>query len=207
MRIWQLSVDRVVVRLLHQLGIVLWGFPPRLMPALVQCLGTLGVLYWFARNMPRYERTRRIFGPLRTHLLSTTVSLINGCEYCAFGHAYALDLIYLRDHGRLFPLTVDGILQLRRRDPAVIRDRLAAALAKAGLPDEEQWLDRLLGVASGQTRPVSSDDARLAHLVAMFGVLNECGIACQIAPDEAHDPVNKDAQLKSDHHRLRAQTG
>jgi len=87
------------------------------MPALVQHLGALGVLYWFARNMLRYERTRRIFGPLRTHLLGTTVSLINGCEYCAFGSAYALDLIYLRNHGRLFPLTVAEILQLRGRDP------------------------------------------------------------------------------------------
>jgi len=41
----------------------------------------------------------------------------------------------------------------------------------------------------------------------MFGVLNECGIAYQIIPDGAHDPVNKNAQLKRVHHRRRAQTG
>lgn len=206
-RIRQLSLDRVAVWLLHRLGIMLWGFPPRLMPVLVHRLGALGVLYWFARNMPRYERTRRILGPLRTHLLGTTVSLINDCEYCAFGSAYALELIYLRDHGRLFPLPLAEILQLRGRDPVAIRDRLAAALTKAGLPDEEQWLDRLLVVASGQPHPTGPDDSRLAHLVGIFAVLNECGIAGQITPDGAHDPINKDSQLKSTYHRLRAQNG
>ncbi|MGH3943367.1 MAG: hypothetical protein ACRDTG_33045 [Pseudonocardiaceae bacterium] len=205
MRIRQLSGDRFAIWLLHRLGMLLWGFPPRLMPALVHRLGAFGVLYWFARNMLRYERTRRIFGSLRTHLLGTTVSLINDCEYCAFGSAYALELIYLRDHGRLFPLTVAEILQLRGRDPAVIRDQLAAALMTAGLPDEEQWLDRLLVVTSGQAYPRSPDDARLAHLVGMFGVLNECGIIGQVTPDGVHDPVNKDSQLKRTYHRLRAQ--
>lgn len=191
-------LDRAAVGVLHGLGRRLWGFPPRLMPALVARRGALRTLGWFVANMPRYERTRSVLGPLRTHLLATTVSLANGCNYCAFGHAYALDLIYLRDHGRLFPSSVEEILQLRGAAPESIREALAEALKEAGLPEEDAWVARLLAVSSATGPPATRDDARLAHLVAMFGVLNECGSACDVAPDEAHDPVNKDTPLKRD---------
>jgi hypothetical protein len=198
-------IDRVATGLLQGLGQRLWGFPPLLMPALVERGGGLRTLAWFVRNMPRYERTRRELGPLRTHLLATTVSLVNGCEYCAFGHAYAFDLIHLRDRGTLFPLSTDGIVALRGLDPADIRARLADALTEAGLPEELPALDRLVALSSGDAEPTGPDDARLAHLVAMFRVLNDTGIACGVTPDEAHDPVNKDSRLKHELHRLRSQ--
>jgi hypothetical protein len=47
-------LDGLAVGLLHRLGTRLWGFPPLLMPALVERLGALRTLAWFVRNMPRY---------------------------------------------------------------------------------------------------------------------------------------------------------
>lgn len=192
-------LDRAAVRVLHGLGRRLWGFQPRLMEALVLQNGGLSMLGWFVRNMPRYERTRRELGPQRTHLLATAISLEGGCAYCVYGHAHAMDLLHLRDHGELFPLSVPEILELRGQDRAVISARLGEALRLAGLPDEVPWLTRLHTARSG-----GDGDPRLAHLVAMFAVLNACGVACQVAPDEAHDPINKDTELKERLARLRS---
>lgn len=192
-------LDGVAVRVLHALGKRLWGFEPRLMAALVRQNGGLGTLAWFARNMPRYERTRRDLGPQRTHLLTTAISLEGGCAYCVYGHAYAMDLLHLRDHGMPFPLSVPEILQLRGQDRAVISARLGEALRHAGLADEVPWLTRLHTARSG-----GDGDPRLAHLVSMFAVLNACGVAGDVAPDEAHDPINKDTGLKERLKLLRA---
>jgi alkylhydroperoxidase family enzyme len=196
-------VDRAAVGVLNALGRSLWGFPPRLMAALVDRGGALRTLAWFAANMPRYELTRRALGALRTHLITTSISLVNGCEYCAFGHGYAMELIYLREHGTLFPRSVDELLALRRHEPDEIRAELADALEAAGLPDEVPWIERAIALTAGTAQP-TANDARLTHLVAMFALLNGTGIACGTEPDEAHDPVNKDVALKERLRSLRA---
>jgi hypothetical protein len=38
----------------------------------------------------------------------------------------------------------------------------------------------------------------------MFRVLNDIGIAGDVEPDEAHDPLDKDVRPRSRHHELRA---
>ena len=69
----------------------LWGFSPAVIAGVVQDKGPLRSLLWFTANMPRYLTTMRVLGPVRTHLACATISLNNGCAYCAFGQAYALE--------------------------------------------------------------------------------------------------------------------
>jgi len=197
------ATDRLATWALEAVPRRLWGFPPRLMPVIVQRLGPVRAVAWFAWNMPRYERTLKAFGGVRTHLLCTTISLINGCRYCTAGHAYALQLIYLRERGRLFPLDDDAISQLDGLDRAELQARLASALAAAGLGEEVPWVERLFDLIAEQRRPADGDDARIAHLVRMFAVLNACGIAGSVGPDQAHDPVNRDAALRERYRQLR----
>lgn len=196
--------DKVALVVLEGLGNAMWGFRPLLMPVIVERRGGAGAVAWFGWNMPRYEHTRWALGPLRTNLLATTISLVNGCRYCAFGHAYALQLVFLRDHGRLFPLDEHEIVQLCGRDGSEIRVHLARALTQACLDGEQAWVERTLALMSRTLRPQGRTDARLAHLVRMFRVLNGCGIAGDVPPDQAHDPVNKDRALKAHYRRLRA---
>src|SRR6185503_18619269 len=119
-------------RLLEALGRRLWGFSPRLMREIVRRLGSFGALGWFVANMPRYERTLSRLGPLRTHLLCLEISLLNGCPYCIYGHAYAFELHYLRERGRLFPLAEQEIVALHSLGPEALAERLTEALMKAG---------------------------------------------------------------------------
>jgi hypothetical protein len=87
--------------------------------------------------------------------------------------------------------------------PAELRRRMVDVLQQADLHGEALWVDTTLALASGAQRAVDAPEARIAHLVSMFRVLNDVGIAGDVEPDEAHDPRNKDAALKARHHELR----
>lgn len=170
---------------------------------LVEQLGPARALGWMIWNMPRYERTLRVLGPLRTHLACLTISLVNGCRYCAFGHAYALELIYLRNRDRLFPLDAATLAGWSGRTARELHDGLSSVLRQADLHVELLWVDRTLALATGAHLPIDAAEARIAHLIRMFGVLNAVGITSQAAPDEAHDPANKDTELTTRYAELR----
>jgi hypothetical protein len=186
------GVDGIAIGLLDTLGRQLWGFTPRLTPSVVAELGPVGALRWFAANMPRYACTLRVLGPLRTHLACTVTSLHNGCRYSSFGHAYAVERVYLEQRERVFPVDAHTICGWTGLAPGEQRDRVCDALERAGLHAEVIWVDRTLALARGQQRPVDRHEARIAHLVRMFGLLNALGVADDIEPDEAHDPHDTD---------------
>src|SRR5262245_46132689 len=196
-------LDRSATRLLEGLGRKLWGFSPRLMREIVGRLGGLGALGWFVAHMPRYERTLKVLGPLRTHLLCSGISLRNGCAYCTYGHAYAFELHYLRERGRLFPLDEHEIVALHRLEPARLAQRLTEALQSGALEEEIPLLRRLLALSEGHDEGSEEHDRRLRHLLRMFAVLNTCAIESNVAPDEAHDPINKDRALRERYAALR----
>ncbi|TQM09026.1 hypothetical protein [Pseudonocardia kunmingensis] len=195
--------DRLAVRLLEGLGRQLWGFPPRLMAHIVADQGAVGAVSWFARNMPRYERTLRVLGPLRTHLACTTISLRNGCRYCAYGHAYAVELVHLKDRGTVFPADAGTMSSWTGLEPIELRQRIVDVLQRADLHAEVLWVDRTLAMVGESQGPVDQHEARIAHLVQMFAVLNAVGMAGAVEPDEAHDPLNKDTELKARNAQLR----
>ena len=195
--------DRLATRVLERIGRQLWGFPPRLMGPIVAHLGPVSALAWFVGNMPRYERTLRALGPLRTHLACTLISLYNGCRYCAFGHLYAVELVYLEKRDRLFPLDARSVPEWIGLHPTELRRRMVEVLQQADLHGEVRCVDTTLALATGAQRAVDAEEARIAHLVSMFRVLNDAGIAGDVEPDEAHDPLNKDVRLKARHDELR----
>lgn len=188
--------DRTAVRLLQQFGRHRWGFSPGIMEPLVAHLGPVRALRWTLRATRRYDRAMRGLGPLRTHLACVAISLVNGCRYCAHGHAYALELHHLDRHDRLFPepaATVAGWAGLPRNE---VRSRLHDALMRADLHVEQIWVDRALDLADGG-QPIDEQEARMAHLVGVLDMLNAVGIAGHPSLDEAHDPLNKDIRLKT----------
>lgn len=194
----------LAVNLLEGIGRKLWGFPPLLMPFIVDQLGPMRAILWFLRNMPRYERTLKALGPLRTHLACVAVSLHNGCRYCTFGHAYAVELHYFQQHNRLFPVDAATIATWIGLPMADLRNRLRSTLEQAGLQVEVLWVDLALTMTDGRQGPMDRNEGRIAHLVRMFAVLNAVGIAGKVPLDEAHDPLNKDIELKSRLAELRA---
>ena len=197
------TLHGLAIGLLEALWNGLWGFPPHFTAPVVDELGPVGALTWFAWHMPRYQRTLHALGPLRTHLACTVISLDNGCLYCSFGHAYAVELVYLKQRGRVFPVDARTMCEWTELPPAALRAQLCDVLQRAALHAEVLWVDRTLALARGEQRAMDRQEARIEHLVHMFTLLNAVAIAGKIEPDEAHDPLNKDRALKARNAALR----
>lgn len=198
------GIDRLASSVLSSMGRWMWGFPPRIMPTAVEDMGGGRALRWFGSNMPRFLLTRQRIGPIRTHLSCIAISLRNSCTYCAYGHAYALELLYLREHDRLFPLDAETLAGWPELPPRELAGRLRQLLHEAGMHAEVRWVDLTLALASGEQHPVSREEARLVHLIGMVAQMNRIAVTHCVANDEAHDPINKDAAVKARHAALRA---
>jgi hypothetical protein len=192
-------VETIVSRMLQRMCRWMWDCAPTIIPALVRSRGAAGSAWWFVRNMARYLITLRVLGALRTHLACVAISLHNDCTYCAYGHAHALELIYFRDRGRLFPVDAATLARWQGLPPRRLAEQLRTVLEDAGLHAEALWVDRILGLATGAQQPVGGTEARLAHLVVMVGTMNAAAMDCAVVPGEAMDTVNKDAAVKARH--------
>jgi alkylhydroperoxidase family enzyme len=197
-------VARAAVAFLEWFTKLRWGYRARLMASSVAHFGPIKAVAWLSWNIARYERTRARFGPVRTHLICTTISIINGCEYCTYGHGYALELAYLRRYERLFPLSEAQLVELRHESPAMIRHRLVEAVLAAELHHEVHYLERTISLALGDARPTDRDEVYIAHLVRMFRVLNGVAIDYGIEPDESPTPMNKDHLLRRRYEGMRS---
>jgi hypothetical protein len=196
--------EPLVARMVQAMCRRMWGCSPEVVAALVRQRGSASALLWFAVNMPRYLMTVRVLGALRTHLACVVLSLHNGCAYCAHGHAHAVELLHLRDTGRMFPLDAATLASWEGLPPRRLAQRLRAVLAEAGLHAETLWVDQVLDIATGAAQPVDHEERRLAHLVGMVAVMNAAARGCTIVPDEAMDPVNKDVAVKARYAAARA---
>ena len=195
---------RLAVRGLEALCRLMWGFPPTIIRLIVDEMGPVRAIGWFAAHMPRFLISRAVLGPVRVHLACIVVSLRNGCAYCAHGHVYALELLYFRQHGRLFPLDAHALDEWYHLDDRTLRNRFRTVLASAGMHTEAIWVDRMVALADGSQAPVAASEARLAHVMRMADTASRIAAARDAAPDEAHDPVNKDSAVKARHAALRA---
>jgi hypothetical protein len=188
--------NRAATTVLRGLTRMLWGDPPFLIEEIVDHLGGAAALKWFMTNLPTYESTMKLWGPLRTHLLCVEASLLNGCSYCIHAHAYAFQLHYFKQTGALFPLDEHGVIALRDKSDEGLKASLNEALARSAVPEEAALFERLWQQKFDSAEPADDTERRIRHLLSMFEMLNFCGIDRQVPFDHAHDPINKDQDLK-----------
>jgi hypothetical protein len=198
--------ERVSTRILYAITERKWGFPAVLMPMIVQNFGPIGALRWLGKNMPRYEQTLREMGSIRGNLCFLVASMLNGCAYCVYAHGRALELHYFKSRGELFPIDAHGFLSLLELDDSEVLASLDRHLATAGLEAERQLVRRLYELKLEGATP-RADEASLVHAIGMFDALNFCAIQSQSALDDAHDPINKDADLKARYAEARMRAG
>jgi len=189
---------RLATWILRTITGLLWGLPAGLMPVLVDRLGALGALRWMVRNLPRYERMLKDMGPVRGHLVATFISMLNGCYYCAYAHARSFELHFFRARQVLFPLDEHQMVDLIVLPDHEVKARLESAFQSARLPEGPPLFTRLVQMKyGGVAEPAGPEDGHLRHAIQMFEVLNFCGISTAVPLDGAHDPINKDSDLKA----------
>lgn len=195
----------IAVNVLEQIGHGLWGFKPNLMRHIVEQHGAVNSIFWFVRNMPTYENTLKQWGPIRTHLLAAGISVLNGCPYCTYGHAYALQLHYFKKYGRLLPIDENEMVAWHRLAEADGVAHFRSLIQATDLAEEGPIFERMLVLRQGSEHAGSKDDRKVMHLISMFGYLNRCGINGGTKPDQAHDPISKERSLRDTYHHLRAE--
>lgn len=195
----------IAVKILESIGSHLWGFKPNSMRHFVLEYGALESVVFFAKYMPKYERILRKWGPIRTHIVSTALSTLQGCEYCIHGHAYALQLQYFKQTNTLFPLDESALAELHALPDKEILKHFSDALIEVDLAGEIDLLNKINVLREqAPSGPQSQEDEYLLHLMDMFSMLNSCGIKYQVVPDGAHDPINKDKQLREHYAAVRS---
>jgi hypothetical protein len=187
---------RAATGVLRGLTGALWGDAPFLIEEIVDHLGAAAALRWFMANLPTYESTMKKWGPMRTHLLCVEASLLNGCSYCMHAHAYAFQLHYFKETGKLFSLDEHQVIALRDRPDDELKATLQGALRASEVPSEADLFDQLWARKFLWAPPKDDTERRIDHLLKMFETLNFCGIDRQVPFDHAHDPINKDVHLK-----------
>lgn len=195
--------DKAATRILETVSGSLWDLKANLMSDIVDQHGAGRSLAWFAANMPKYEKILKVWGPLRTHYLASAISIINGCGYCTYGHAYAFNLHFFEQRNELFPLSEEDLRDAKALGAQEAEALLAGALVDGDMADEVEWLTRTVGIMESRTAS-DADDERLLHLVEMFAWLNSCGVKGDTEPDEAHDPINKNGDLRRRYHEARS---
>ena len=198
-------MNKIAQTILETIGNTLWGFKPNLMKHIVDQHGAGSSLAWFVRNMPKYENTLKEWGPIRTHLIATQISVLNGCPYCTYGHAYALQLHYFKHTKGLLPVDEHGMVNWHRMDESEIIKRFREVVESSDLKSDLPFFDRLLTLRHEQDKATSDDDKKIVHLIEMFQFLNQCGINGNTPSDQAHDPINKETELRQEYSRLRSQ--
>jgi len=189
-------LDRPATAVLERIGNKLWGFKPNLMRHFVTRHGPIGAVAWFASNMPTYERILKRWGPIRTHLLATAISAVNGCPYCTHGHAIAFQLHYYQQTEKLFPIDENEMVALGDQDSSTVFDRFETSLGQAELDDEIPTLRRAQALLADRTMAAGETDGALVHLIDMFAALNACGIDSAAEIDQVHDPINRDLVVR-----------
>ncbi|MGD1866897.1 MAG: hypothetical protein ACFB0D_20290 [Phormidesmis sp.] len=181
----------------------LWGFKPNIVRPVVAQKGAVRSLFWFARNSLKYASTLEQWGPLRTHLLTTSISAINGCPYSVFGQAFALQLTYLKQTGNLLPLTEREMMALCGQEEAQVLSTLEQSLSQTSLTSEILSLQRMSELRHNPTLATTEQDHQLIHLIQMFATLNTCGMRNNLPTDQAHASINKNRAMRDRYIALR----
>lgn len=185
----------IATTILEAIGKKLWGFKPNLMKDIVEQRGGASSVIWVVKNLPKFEKILKEWGPVRTHLLVSTISGINGCPYCTYGHGYAAQLHYFKQTGQLFPIDEHEMMNFNSKEEKEIVTCLKDAYEKTNLKTELADLDRMLELKSNPALTSTKDDKYILQLINLFELLNSCAIKSNTKEDAAHDPINKDTAL------------
>lgn len=201
--------SKIATTVLEGVSNGLWSHRAKLMPDIVELHGPSSSLKWFLSNMPAYEKILKNWGPIRTHFIAVVISAFNGCSYCTYGHGYAFQLHWFNDFDELFPMDEVEMVALGTRESKEVREQLEAAITTNGRLEAAHllpWLERVSEIIDEPESATNSEnDKALQQLISMFGFLNACAIEASTKLDEAHDPINKDTELRARYDDARAQ--
>ena len=163
--------------------------------------GISGLIKWGRATQAAFDHIATKLGLEEAHLVAAFASFFNGCDYCSWGHLFALNLIYLERTGKLYPVDEEEVLELMRRGDSAVFEELRLRLGEH--PEHLRLLLRQQELRTLEGGPVSEEDKIIVSSITLFEWVNECSIVVN-APAPPMDPIAKKKALLARYEALRA---
>jgi len=180
----------------------LWGFTPSLMMELIERKGGMGSLFFVMKNMTHYESISKKMGPIPINILTTNISILNGCPYCIYGHALAFNLYYFEKYNELFKWDEKDFEKMARLSEEEKITNILSIYQEKRINHLLPHFETQLKLRAG-AKPKNQEEKNIKFINTLYDYLNACGIESNLDPDEAHDPRNKNKALIEKYHQAR----
>lgn len=169
---------------------------------LVRQHGIRGFLKWGESTQAAFNEIEKAMGPEKAHFAAAFASFFNGCDYCAWGHVFALNLIYFERTQKLYPLDETEIHDLMRKGDSQVLTELEQTLVE--FPEHARLVRRQYELRSlAPDVPANDEDRLLLKSIGLFEWVNECSIVVN-APAPPMDPIARKKKLLAAYEQARA---
>ncbi len=158
---------------------------------LVRQHGIKGFLRWGKKLAALEAKLYAYFGEEHMHFVAAFAAFFNGCDYCVWGHLYAINLLHFEKTGQLYPIDEHESLALMRKGDSQVLAELQVRLA--GFPEHLRLLKRLVELRDGAASE-SEEDRHLEQVNGLLVWINECSITVE-APAPPLGSIAKKKQL------------
>ena len=172
--------ERVGVQAMGWISRITFGYWVAFTREMVRTYGLDGVKRWGDAIETAVEALDARFGVERAQLLIAMAAVWNGCTYCTTGHLYALNILYFKRTGRLFPIDEREVPRWYTLADERVVQRVVDRIADTDFADMIPILRRQLELRVHGHAGASSDDDRLIVMTnAAWDLVNECTIVVE----------------------------
>lgn len=172
--------ERIGVQAVGWIHRITMGYWPAFTRELVRTYGLDGLKQWGEAVEAAIKRLSERFGDEIGQGLIAMAAVWNGCAYCTTGHLYALNVLYFKRTGRLFPIDEREV----PRWYTMTDERLIARIVERLEGDEFAELRRLIERqyqirVRGEHIVDGPDDEAIVLANAAWDLVNECSIVIE----------------------------
>lgn len=168
--------QRVFLRMLQGMLRLTYGSEVAFAEELVAQYGVFGYIAYARATYPIWFQLAEFFTERDANLVASFASFWNGCDYCAYGHLYAYNLMYFQETGKLFPVDEQEVMDLLSLRDAQIIEALRGRLAGPEHQRAREFLERQYELKLGKAVAATETDAMLNKSLAYYDWVNECSI-------------------------------
>jgi hypothetical protein len=152
-----------------------FGFPPPFAEEMVRSSGAKGTIAFGKAVTSAMGGLEKKYGPQVSNLVMGMSGLWNGCRYCGIGHIYALNLVYFKSTGRLYPIAETDVPSLQDMSYDDSLARVSELLSSDEFIEHQRIVRRLFELRQG-AEITNEEDRLFSAALAAWAWLNECSI-------------------------------
>jgi len=172
--------ERVGATAIGWISRITFGYWPAFTRELVRTYGLDGVKQWGEAVEGAMGGLSERFGEETAQLIIAMAAVWNGCSYCTTGHLYALNILYFKRTGRLFPIDEREVPRWYTMTDDRLVERIIERLGDAEFAEMVPLLKRQYQIRTeGDEIASSEEDELIVKANAAWDLVNECSIVIE----------------------------